>query len=63
MESNFFLFVCSQEVPTASIKKVLEMTEKTKTERASTEFRRSGKDVSSKFFTPIQQNVMSPTHK
>lgn len=61
-ELMFLLFVF-QEATNATIKTVIEKTEQTRTDRANTEIRRSGNAAQSKFFTPIQQNVMSPTHK
>lgn len=45
-------------VPT--IKAILEQSEKTKTDRISTDLKLSNKDVP-KFFTPVQPDVRTPS--
>lgn len=45
----------------ATIKAILEDTEKTKTERSNTELKLSVKGSGAKFFTPVQQNVKTPS--
>lgn len=44
----------------ATIKAILEQSEKTKTERTNTELKLGNKDVP-KFFTPGQQDVRTPS--
>lgn len=45
----------------ATIKSILELTEKTKTERSNTELKLGVKSTSAKFFTPVQQNIKIPS--
>lgn len=45
------------------IKTIIENTGKTVTDRTNTEVKRGAKDATSKFFTPIQQNVLTPANK
>lgn len=54
-----------QDVTNDTIKMVMKRVEQTKTDRSHMEFRRSAGSSGgpAKFFTPIQQNVMSPTNK
>lgn len=44
----------------ATIKAILEQSEKTKTERTNTELKLSNKDVS-RFFAPAQQDIRTPS--